>query len=321
MYCLIFLSCRCLDKAAVILHPVLSPESAQKVSSKQWAACTVTQVEEVKCILRLFPIWLCTVVYSIAYNQMSSVFIEQGEAMDSTAAKLHIPPGSMNVFEIFGVSSFIVFYQFCISPFMLKVFRNDLTELRRMGIGFIIAIMAMSSAGLVEFYRLKHAKRVCTNRCKDSSNLSILWQIPQYMLVGASEVFTYVGMMEFFNKESPDGLKSFASALYVASMSVGSYLSEIVVTVIVKASGKGSRDGWISDSLNKGHMDKFYFLIGLLNALGFVLFLVCAKRYRGTQFSGHHKVTGISVLNGSKDALITRGDEQLTQIEEIEVAS
>lgn len=252
---------------------------------------------------------------------MSSVFIEQGEAMNSAVAKLHIPPGSMNVFEIFGVSSFIVVYQFCISPFMLKVFKKDLTELRRMGIGFVVAIMAMFSAGLVEVYRLRNAKRVCTCRCNDSSNLSILWQMPQYMLVGASEVFTYVGMMEFFNKESPDGLKSFSSALYVASMSAGSYLSEVIVMVIVKASGKESREGWISENLNKGHMDKFYFLIGLLNAFGFIMFTVCAKRYRGIQFAGHNELIGISVINGGEDALITRGDEQLTQIEEIEVVS
>jgi hypothetical protein len=37
-------------------------------------------------------------------------------------------------------------------------------------------------------------------------------------------------------------------------MSVGSYLSEIIVMVIVKASGKGSRDGWISENLNEAHI-------------------------------------------------------------------
>lgn len=252
---------------------------------------------------------------------MSSVFIEQGEAMNSAVSKLQIPPGSMNVFEIFGVSCFIALYQFCISPFMLKVFKKDLTELRRMGIGFLVSIMAMFSAGLVEVYRLKHAKRVCAGRCNDSSNLSILWQMPQYMLVGASEAFTYVGMMEFFNKESPDGLKSFASALYVASMSAGSYLSEIIVIVIVKASGKGNRDSWISENLNKGHMDKFYFLIGLLNAFGFVMFVLCAKRYRGVQFAGHNEEIGISVINGREGDLIISGKEEVAHIEEIEVVS
>ncbi|KAJ4784857.1 Protein NRT1/ PTR FAMILY 5.1 [Rhynchospora pubera] len=309
---------KCLDKAAVVLHPALSSESMQKVSSKQWAPCTVTQVEEVKCILRLFPIWICTVVYSIAYNQMSSVFIEQGEAMNKAVSNLQIPPGSMNVFEILGVSGFIVLYQFCISPFMLKVLKKDLTELQRMGIGFIVSVVAMFSAGLVEIYRLKH-QRVCANRCKASSSLSILWQMPQYVLVGGSEVFTYVGMMEFFNKESPDGLKSFASALYVASMSAGSFLSELIVTVIIKASGKESRESWIADNLNHGRMDNFYFLIGLLNVLGFILFVLCAKRYRGIQFAGHNDENENPVIKGSEDGLGTNGDEEVTQIEEIEV--
>ncbi|KAJ4802802.1 Protein NRT1/ PTR FAMILY 5.1 [Rhynchospora pubera] len=238
--------------------------------------------------------------------------------MNKAVSNLQIPPGSMNVFEILGVPGFIVLYQFCISPFMLKVLKKDLTELQRMGIGFIVSVVAMFSAGLVEIYRLKH-QRVCANRCKASSSLSILWQMPQYVLVGGSEVFTYVGMMEFFNKESPDGLKSFASALYVASMSAGSFLSELIVTVIIKASGKESRESWIADNLNHGRMDNFYFLIGLLNVLGFILFVLCAKRYRGIQFAGHNDENENPVIKGSEDGLGTNGDEEVTQIEEIEV--
>ncbi|KAB8088631.1 hypothetical protein EE612_013287, partial [Oryza sativa] len=37
--------------------------------------CTVTQVEEVKCILKMLPIWLCTIVYSVVFTQMASLFV------------------------------------------------------------------------------------------------------------------------------------------------------------------------------------------------------------------------------------------------------
>jgi peptide/histidine transporter 3/4 len=55
-------------------------------------------------------------------------------------------------------------------------------------------------------------KQIAPN-CEGSSSLSIFWQIPQYVLIRASEVFMYVGQLEFFNGQAPDGLKSFGSAL------------------------------------------------------------------------------------------------------------
>ncbi|XXG75720.1 hypothetical protein AAC387_Pa08g0231 [Persea americana] len=93
-----------------------------------------------------------------------------------------------------------------------------------MGAGLIIAAMAMISTGIVESYRLKYSKEDC-NDCHNPSALSIFWQIPQYVLIGASEVFMNVGQLAFFNGQAPDRLKSFGSALCMTSMSLGNYVS------------------------------------------------------------------------------------------------
>ncbi|KAK8712233.1 hypothetical protein V6N13_147475 [Hibiscus sabdariffa] len=57
-----------------------------------WQLCTITQVEEGKSILRLLPIWSCTVLSSVVFIQMLSLFVEQGAAMDTTVSNFHIPP-------------------------------------------------------------------------------------------------------------------------------------------------------------------------------------------------------------------------------------
>lgn len=52
--------CRCLDKAAVITeHDVTNG-----VTPNPWKLCTVTQVEEVKILLRMFPIWVSGIVFT-----------------------------------------------------------------------------------------------------------------------------------------------------------------------------------------------------------------------------------------------------------------
>ncbi|MFS7938203.1 putative proton-dependent oligopeptide transporter family [Helianthus anomalus] len=65
-----------------------------------WRLCTVTQVEEVKCILRLLLIWLCTILYSVIFTQMASLFVEQAAAMKTNISTFHIPPASMSTFDI-----------------------------------------------------------------------------------------------------------------------------------------------------------------------------------------------------------------------------
>lgn len=270
---------RFLDKAAFKTPEELSKKDEGN-NFNPWHLCTVTQVEEVKCILRLLPIWLCTIIYSVVFTQMASTFVEQGAAMDTRiSSSFKIPPASMSCFDILSVAIFIFIYRRVINPLVARKNNNKgLTKLRRMGIGLIIAMMAMVSAGVVEHFRLKNAKG------EDSSSLSIFWQIPQYVLIGASEVFMYVGQLEFFNSQTPEGLKSFGSALCMTSMSLGNYVSSFIVVIVMKISQRGESQGWIPSNLNKGHLDKFYYILAALTAIDFVVYIACAMWYRPVTF-------------------------------------
>lgn len=272
--------CRFLDRAAFITSR--DSDVKEEGFRNKWQLCPVTQVEEVKCILRLIPIWLCTIIYSVVFTQMASLFVEQGAAMKTTVSNFRIPPASMSSFDILSVAVFIFLYRRVLDPLVGKIRKTHskgLTELQRMGIGLIIAIIAMVAAGIVECYRLKYAQKDCTN-CEGSSSLSIFWQIPQYAFIGASEVFMYVGQLEFFNAQTPDGLKSFGSALCMCSISLGNYVSSLLVTMVMKISTEDHMPGWIPGNLNKGHLDRFYFLLATLTAVDLVVYVACARWYK-----------------------------------------
>uniref|UniRef100_A0A5B6ZLH1 Nitrate transporter 1.5 n=1 Tax=Davidia involucrata TaxID=16924 RepID=A0A5B6ZLH1_DAVIN len=255
-----------------------------------WHLCPISQVEEVKCILRLLPIWLCTIIYSVVFTQMASLFVEQGAAMKSKISNFQIPPASMSSFDIVSVAVFIFLYRQVLDPLMSRIKKTDskgLTQLQRMGIGLIIAVMAMISAGIVECYRLKYARKDCTH-CEGSSSLSIFWQVPQYVFIGASEVFMYVGQLEFFNAQAPDGLKSFGSALCMTSISLGNYVSSLLVTMVMKISTTDNMPGWIPGNLNKGHLDWFYFLLAGLTTIDLIVYITCAKWYKSIKLQGKY---------------------------------
>ncbi|CAN0908211.1 Protein NRT1/ PTR FAMILY 7.3, partial [Linum grandiflorum] len=267
-----------LDRAAYITSRDI--DNQKKGFRNPWQLCPITQVEEVKCILRLLPIWLCTIIYSVVFTQMASLFVEQGAAMQTTISGFRIPPASMSSFDILSVALFIFLYRRVLDPFVarIKTTKAGSTTTTRMGVGLVVAVMAMITAGIVESYRLKYARR--------SSSLSILWQIPQYALIGASEVFMYVGQLEFFNAQAPDGLKSFGSALCMTSISLGNYVSSLLVTMVMKISTEDHMPGWIPGNLNKGHLDRFYFLLAVLTSLDLGVYIACAKWYKGIQLEG-----------------------------------
>ncbi|KAJ1400405.1 Proton-dependent oligopeptide transporter family [Sesbania bispinosa] len=155
-----------------------------------------------------------------------------------------------------SVAVFIFFYRRVLDPFVGKLKKSDskgLTELQRMGIGLVIAVMAMVSAGIVECYRLKYAKEGCTH-CNDSSQL------------------------EFCNAQTPDGLKSFGSALCMTSISL--------VSIVMKISTEDHMPGWIPGNLNKGHLDRFYFLLAALTSIDLIAYIACAKWYKSIQLDG-----------------------------------
>ncbi|XP_039002471.1 protein NRT1/ PTR FAMILY 7.2-like [Hibiscus syriacus] len=276
-----------LDRAAIMTPKDYANEEKNVEGRNPWRLCTITQVEEVKCILRLLPIWLCTILYSVVFTQMASLFVEQGDAMKTKISNFDIPAASMSSFDILSVATFIFIYRRILDPIVarIKTDPKGLTELQRMGIGLVIAILAMVASGVLEVFRLKYVNKDCPN-CDHASSLSIFWQIPQYMLIGASEVFMYVGQLEFFNAQAPVGLKSFGSALCMTSISLGNYVSSLLVTMVMKISTKDNMPGWIPGNLNKGHLDLFFFLLAALTTADLVIYIICAKWYKYMKFDG-----------------------------------
>lgn len=90
---------RYLDRAAI----VSDSESRSGDYSNPWRLCTVTQVEELKILIRMFPIWATGIVFSTVYAQMSTLFVEQGMVMDTSMGSFNLSPASLSTFDVASV--------------------------------------------------------------------------------------------------------------------------------------------------------------------------------------------------------------------------
>ncbi|KAL5740443.1 hypothetical protein ACOSQ2_029623 [Xanthoceras sorbifolium] len=76
-----------------------TPSDSIKGSINAWRLCTVTQVEELKSIIRLLPIWTSGIVFSAVYSQMGTLFVLQGTGPRESCpifARIHIAFSSIS---------------------------------------------------------------------------------------------------------------------------------------------------------------------------------------------------------------------------------
>ncbi|XP_078158737.1 protein NRT1/ PTR FAMILY 8.3-like [Carex rostrata] len=261
-----------LDKAAIVTTSDFSISGALN----PWSLCTMSQVEELKSILNLLPIGATFILFSSVLSQESSVFVEQGMVMDRHFGSLNISPVSLSCFNVLAVVVFAQIYDKLIVPIACRFTKIEggMSQLQRIGIGLFFSILAISSAAIVEAKRLQIVRDEGLMDKNVAVPMSIFWQIPQYTLVGVGEVFSQVGLLEFFYDQAPDSMRSLCMALAFLTISLGNYVTSFILTVVNRVTG------WIPDNLNEGHLDRFFWLVVGLCLINLVVFAFCASRYR-----------------------------------------
>ncbi|XP_056687792.1 protein NRT1/ PTR FAMILY 5.4-like [Spinacia oleracea] len=116
------LTSRCLDKAMMIDDKDLSMKS-----KNPWRLCSVKKVEEVKLIIRLLPIWICTFAYAIIVAQVHTFFIKQASTMNrSIGHKFEIPPAYLQVIPGFTILVCVPLYDILFVPSMRNLTKTPL---------------------------------------------------------------------------------------------------------------------------------------------------------------------------------------------------
>ncbi|CAM6082297.1 unnamed protein product [Calypogeia fissa] len=269
---------RFLDKAAILEESDEEPDMRRRLHP--WRLTTVHQVEELKILLRLGPVWLCTVVVSTAIVQAGTFTVQQALVMDRHIGKLVLPPASMTIFSIIALVVFIPFYDLVLIKLLRRITGQPkgLSYLQRIGVGTFLNIFTMVAAALVEKRRKLHETGIMLD---DQLKLpmSAFWLVPQYLLAGLTESFVAIGELEFFYDEAPHSIRSMSSAFLWASWGVGSFLSSAFVSLIQSATMSHGRGGWLQDDINRGHLDRFYWFLAALSLLNLVVFCYISRWY------------------------------------------
>lgn len=269
---------RFLNKAALIMEGEVNPDGSRV---NKWRLSSIQTIEEIKCLLRIIPIWASGIICLTAIVQQATFTVSQALKMDRhLGPHFEIPSGSMIVISFITVGIVIPIYDTVFVPFMRKrtKIESGITLLQRMGIGFVFSVLAMFVAGLVEPKR--RASAVKHGSPDGVAPMSVFWLAPQLILMGLCEAFNMVGQIEFFNREFPENMLSVANSLFSVTMAGSNYISLIIVNVVHKTTGRNGHPDWLTKDLNRGKLENFYYVLAALGVLNYIYFLVVAPRYK-----------------------------------------
>lgn len=244
---------------------------------------SVTNCEEVKCLINFLPVLATNLAFQMVYNCMFTLFVLQGETLDpDLGSGFNISSSQMTTVDTLAVLVFVPIYDFIIFPLSKKCGR-PLTILQRIGIGYVVACLAMVVSALVDMKRIHIINQNNLQDVTDTDNsvpMSIWWQVPQYSLVGISEVFSNVGCYELFYNNAPDSMKSTATALWLVIMGISSYVTSALIQIVTAITNTNGNGGWIANNLNQAHLDYFFWLLAVIMFIDIFFYIFVAYMFR-----------------------------------------
>jgi peptide/histidine transporter 3/4 len=294
---------RFLDKAAV-------ETEEDKISGTPvtaWRLCTVTQVEEMKALLRVIPIWATSIVLNTVFVQILNFGAQQAMNMDRRLWGFNVPAASVPVVSAMFILLFIPLYDCVLVPFIGQYTRNPrgISYLQRTGVGLFASILAAVAAALVEKKRRQVSWE--TRTAGDpllTVPFSAWWLIIPFFLTGFAEVFASIGQLEFFYDQAPDGMRSMGTAFFAATSGLGAYLGSFLITVTSKITGKHGKSPWVNNVISIGHIDYYFWLLAVLSSINLIAFIYFVHMYR-------YKVEFESTMRSSLvKALVSNGNKK-----------
>ncbi|KAI3943385.1 hypothetical protein MKW92_011033 [Papaver armeniacum] len=274
------------DKASILSNT--DQIKADGTSANPWRLCNMQQVEELKCVIRVLPIWVSGAIYHITITQQHTYVVFQALQSDRHLGtnNFKVPSASYIVFSWLSIVIWIPIYDRLIVPQLRKLTGKEggITLLQRMGIGTFISIITMLVSALVEQRRRNFSLTYPTLGIAKGggaiSSMSSNWLILQLSISGLSEAFSHIGQLEFYYNQFPENMRSVAVSFFFLGFALGSYISSFMVSVVHRTTEGIMSGNWLPEDLNKGRLDYFYYMITVMNVVNFGYFLVCARWYR-----------------------------------------
>ncbi|KAK9161238.1 hypothetical protein Syun_007579 [Stephania yunnanensis] len=285
------------DKLRYLNKACLIKNTEQDLASKSWELCTVDEVEALKSVIGVIPIWMSGIIMFLNLGQ-ASIVVLQAETMDRhITSNVEIPPGSFCTFAVVSLMVSIAFYERIISPLLAKHTKiGRLSPVTRMIIGLVFACLSLTVGAVVENVRRKTAIRgggsaAAAPAQAQARTMSAMWVVPPLVLGGIAEGISAAARIEYYYSHLPNSMSTIAVALFTLESAFSGLLGSLMVNVVNSITSNGGKASWYASDINDGRYDYYLALHGGLGLLNLLVFLVSCLA------SGHSKEKQPTILH------------------------
>lgn len=207
----------------------------------------------------LMVIYVFVAMFWALFDQNGSTWVLQAKHLDLTFAGVTWLPSQIQAINPVLVMLFIPLFGYVIYPALNRVF--PLTPLRKISIGFFIAVPAFLTPAYIE------------TQLAAGHSVSIAWQLLAYAVLTAAEVLISITCLEFSYTQAPNRMKSLVMGLFFSSVALGNWFTARVNSFIQNADGTSKLEG----------ASYYLFFSGAMFATA-VLFIAFAMRFKEKRY-------------------------------------
>lgn len=194
------------------------------------------EVDAVKKVIDLLPVFCCFPIFWALFDQQGSTWVLQCEQMDLRLGSMTLQPEQLQAFNPVLILILLPVMDRVVYP---SLFKNNLglSLLGKVCMGMLFAAAAFCVSGFIELSIAASVNPTAPLKPQPGqpyvpiSSVSVLWQIPQYILISLAEILVSVTGLEFAYVMAPKTMKSTVAAIFLLTTSVGDLLTGVIFSV------------------------------------------------------------------------------------------
>lgn len=212
------------------------------------------EVEGGRAVVDVCKVLATVSVFWALFDQHGSSWVLQAQNMDLNALGVKWEASQISALNPIFVMVLIPIFAKWVNPGVEKAFKWQMTPLRRMSIGMVVAAFSFVSAALIE-----HAIAA-------GGHPNVAWQALSYFLLTVAEIYISITGLEFAYTQAPRSMKSTIMSLFFLTITIGNALTAKI-------------DEW-----NKLQGPTFYWFFAGLMAACAAVFIWTAKGYKVREY-------------------------------------
>ena len=207
-------------------------------------------VEDVKAAFAVGKIFLAVTIFWALFDQHGSSWVLQAKEMNLNVNifgwEKTLLPSQIPALNPIMVMVLIPLFTFGVYPLCEKVFKTEMTPLKKMGAGMFVAAL---SFGFVAVYQYI---------LDGGTQISVLWQVLPFLIITMAEVMVSITGLQFAYTQAPRSMKSTIMSMWLLTVFFGN-----IVTAYFSLMAE-------SLELTGGHFFSFFAILMAIFGLGFV---------------------------------------------------